>query len=988
MSVGSLLLGPGTYKIRWRAVNLAFGSDTNTEFFAMNNLTLFGRTDVSAPALLTISNVAPTTTLSGPSRAAEGQSKTYSFGVTDPGNDTFSAAAGFPDCGSGGSLVSGSLITNASGGSFDCSFPDGPASTNVSMRVADSDGSLSNVSSVTVTVNNVDPVLDPAPTSPVDLNTWTQAFPLPAGDWAVAGGGGSVFQSINGLVTVYYSDIPVLGQKLEGKIKVETTGDDDLVGFVLGFEPGDDTNPNADYLLVDWKQGTQSVNFGGASCTPGSTAPRGLAVSRVSGVPTEDEFWGHTNFNTPACSDLSSGLQQLQRGATRGSTGWGDNVEYTFEFDYSATNLIVKVNGTVELNINAPSGNPFPGGRLGFYNLSQRAVRYTSFDVTGIIGNEASPVTINRTFTDAGKPDTHSAIIDWGDTTSSPATVTSASGVGSLSATHTYADDGSYTIQITLDDDDTGQVIDTLSAAIANVDPTADSNGPYSGDEGSNINLSATGFDVAGVADPLTYAWDLDDDGSFETPGQNVAFSAADGPSTHTVKVQVSDGDGGTAVDSATITVNNVAPTATLTGPDSADEGQTQTYSFTVTDPGVDTFSVASGSPDCGTGGDLVAGSLTTDVSGGSFDCLFPDGPATPTVSIQVADSDNDPSVVSTVAVAVSNVAPTVVGFTGPVTADEGQTKTYSFTVTDPGVDTFSVASGSPDCGTGGDLVAGSLTTDASGGSFDCSFPDGPATPTVSIQVEDSDNDLSNTPTVDVTVANVAPTVDAGPATAENFSGQIHQINATFTDPGLSDTHSATIDWDDGTPQAVTVVQGSGSGSLSGSHQYLTTGYYDIVVTDNDGDPGTGEQVKTVIRLLVTIDIKPGGEPNSINLGNKGVIPVGVFSGTYFDVVFDATTIVGSSLVFEGTGIAHGDSHVEDLDGTSPLDSVSHYRTQETTLTESSVEGCLIGVTSGGIEFAGCDSVRIVPPDNSNAGGNDDPAPSSAGGNGKGGGKK
>jgi len=138
-----------------------------------------------------------------------------------------------------------------------------------------------------------------------------------------------------------------------------------------------------------------------------------------------------------------------------------------------------------------------------------------------------------------------------------------------------------------------------------------------------------------------------------------------------------------------------------------------------------------------------------------------------------------------------------------------------------------------------------------------------------------------------------------------------------------------------------------------------------------------------VIRLPVIIDIKPGSDPNSINLGSKGGIPVGVFSGTYADVVFDASTIVGSSLVFEGTGIAHGDSHVEDLDGTGSLDSVSHYRTQPTSLTDSSVEGCLTGATSGGIEFTSCDSVRIVPPDNSNAGGNSGPAPSSAGGGGK-----
>lgn len=262
---------------------------------------------------------------------------------------------------------------------------------------------------------------------------------------------------------------------------------------------------------------------------------------------------------------------------------------------------------------------------------------------------------------------------------------------------------------------------------------------------------------------------------------------------------------------------------------------------------------------------------------------------------------------------------------------------------------------------------------------------DGPADHTVTLRVCDPYSCAEDSTTVRVN--NVAPTVTLVPGAATNFSGQIHQITATFTDPGLIDTHTTTINWDDGAgDESVTVTQGTGSGSLSGSHQYLAARIYNIIVTvtDNDDDWGSAQQAKTVIRLPVFIDIKPGSDRNSINPGSKGVIPVGVFSGTYADVVFDASTIVGSSLVFEETGIAHGDSHVEDLDGTGSLDSVSHYRTQATSLTDSSVEGCLTGATGGGIEFAGCDSVRIVPPGNSNAGGSGGPAPSSVGGSGKG----
>ena len=60
--------------------------------------------------------------------------------------------------------------------------------------------------------------------------------------------------------------------------------------------------------------------------------------------------------------------------------------------------------------------------------------------------------------------------------------------------------------------------------------PTADAGGPYTVDEGSSITVTATGTDPDG--DPVTFAWDLDNDGTFETAGQSATFSAAalDGP--------------------------------------------------------------------------------------------------------------------------------------------------------------------------------------------------------------------------------------------------------------------------------------------------------------------------------------------------------------------------------------------------------------------------------------------------------------------------
>src|SRR6266508_2175351 len=85
--------------------------------------------------------------------------------------------------------------------------------------------------------------------------------------------------------------------------------------------------------------------------------------------------------------------------------------------------------------------------------------------------------------------------------------------------------------------------------------PTVDAGGPYQVGEGGSVVVSASASDPEGG--PLTYAWDLDNNGSFETPGQSVTFSAAElsAPSSHTIKVQVTDNTNLKAVDEAIVNV-------------------------------------------------------------------------------------------------------------------------------------------------------------------------------------------------------------------------------------------------------------------------------------------------------------------------------------------------------------------------------------------------------------------------------------------------
>jgi hypothetical protein len=92
--------------------------------------------------------------------------------------------------------------------------------------------------------------------------------------------------------------------------------------------------------------------------------------------------------------------------------------------------------------------------------------------------------------------------------------------------------------------------------------PTADAGGPYTVEEGGAATLSGLGSDPDG--DALSFAWDLDNDGAFETAGQNVSFSAVgrDGPDSQIVTLQVTDSQGASATSTVTIDITNAEPTA------------------------------------------------------------------------------------------------------------------------------------------------------------------------------------------------------------------------------------------------------------------------------------------------------------------------------------------------------------------------------------------------------------------------------------------
>jgi len=132
---------------------------------------------------------------------------------------------------------------------------------------------------------------------------------------------------------------------------------------------------------------------------------------------------------------------------------------------------------------------------------------------------------------------------------------------------------------------------------------------------------------------------------------------------------------------------------------------------------------------------------------------------------------------------------------------------------------------------------------------------------TVTLRITD-DEGLTNVDTAEVTVNNTPPIVEAGPnITAECCVDEI-SLNATFTDPGWLDTHTATIDWGDGTNETGTVDEIKGT--VSSSHTYTGCGTFTLTLTVTDDDGGIGVDAATVTVVDTTppevkIEVPTGG---------------------------------------------------------------------------------------------------------------------------------
>ena len=124
--------------------------------------------------------------------------------------------------------------------------------------------------------------------------------------WVVSSDGRVLTQFTNSAPGIFVSTLPAVGVTAEFTIGVTTTSDDDYIGWAVGYDQGDVTNPNAEWILFDWNQGYKGGN------NPG------LVMSRITGAANTVDFWGHSNGLT----EIARGLPGSDRVRIMSITLW------------------------------------------------------------------------------------------------------------------------------------------------------------------------------------------------------------------------------------------------------------------------------------------------------------------------------------------------------------------------------------------------------------------------------------------------------------------------------------------------------------------------------------------------------------------------------------------------------------------------------------------------------------------------------------------
>ncbi len=394
-------------------------------------------------------------------------------------------------------------------------------------------------------------------------------------------------------------------------------------------------------------------------------------------------------------------------------------------------------------------------------------------------------------------------------------------------AQRSFPNNGTFTVRLRATDNNGGSTIGTDTVTIANRAPTAQIGfTPDTPITNETVEFSSTSTDSDGSI--ASYAWDLDNDGTFDDGASSTAERSFPSTGPYTISLRVTDDDGASATASIAITPGNRQPVAGFNfTPTSPQTGQAVSFTSTSNDPDGTITSYAWDTDDDGAFDDGTLSSAQQTFT----------TPGVHTVSLRVTDNDGAANTISR-DVTATNRAPAA-GFdiaqSAPLT---GEQVDFESTSTDPDGTIAAFA---------WDLDEDGTFDDGAGPSAQRTFLDS-GTFTVRLRVTDNSG-ATNTATRTVTVANRPPVAFFQFAPEAPLSGQTVTFTAASTDPdGAIASRAWDLDddgvFDDGTTIAVT-------------RSFPTGGSYTVRLraTDDDGATHVLEQTVNVANRAPTVDI-------------------------------------------------------------------------------------------------------------------------------------
>jgi|GEM_PF-1890571 len=271
--------------------------------------------------------------------------------------------------------------------------------------------------------------------------------------------------------------------------------------------------------------GSPAIDHGDNALVSSPFDQRGAGFLRIIGGTVDIGAFEFKSPNNPPTADAGGpyitgeGANLQLDGSESSDPEAGTTLTYEWDLDYDGLTFDVEVSGVQPIVSFLDNFSPRTIGLRvtdsgGLSNIATTTLEVINVKpgLTGLSNTspecgdaaEGQLVAVSGVFTDAGALDTHTAIINWGDSHVTAATLGPGAGTGTVAGSHVYATGGLFTITVTLTDDDGAAVTSTTTAVVTGVGVVGDTLYVIGTDADDHVTINKAGSVYRVHADFLT----------------------------------------------------------------------------------------------------------------------------------------------------------------------------------------------------------------------------------------------------------------------------------------------------------------------------------------------------------------------------------------------------------------------------------------------------------------------------------------------------